>query len=63
MKKKLTPKVQSAAVLTVRDAAEMSPEMKQEIATWLRSQAKGLLKEGDNYSERFTARYLYTEKA
>lgn len=63
MKKQLPSKVKSAAVLTVRDAPNMTPEGKKAIAEWLRKQAKMLVKEGKNYSKRFTARYLYPEKA
>lgn len=49
----------TAAIVTIKDASAMSPEGKKEIAEWLRRQAKQLLKEGHNYSGRFTARYLY----
>lgn len=53
-------KEKCAASITIHDAADMSFKGKKEIADWLRKQAKMLLKEGDNYSTRFRASYLYT---
>lgn len=53
-------KEKSAAVLTVVKPDEMTPEGRKEIAAWLRRQAAALIKDGDRYAKRFTARYLYT---
>ena len=49
----------SAASLTIWEASQMSDKGKKAIAEWLRQQAKNLLKDGKNYSKRFTARYMY----
>lgn len=49
----------TAAVLTIKNAADMSPKGRREIADWLREQAKTLEAEGVQYSSRFRARYLY----
>lgn len=49
----------SAAILTIKEPAEMTPKGRKAIAEWLRQQAKDLIKYGDNYAKRFTARYLY----
>lgn len=52
-------KIQSAAILTVRDAPGMTKRGRKQIAAWMRRQAAFFEKHGDNYSKRFTARYLY----
>ena len=49
----------AAAILTIWEASNMSDKGKKAIAEWLRQQAKNLLKDGKNYSKRFTARYMY----
>ncbi len=46
------------AVLTIREAEIMPIERRKEIAEWLRKQAKGLLKQGSKYTNRFTARFI-----
>jgi hypothetical protein len=51
----------SAAVLTIFKANEMTEQGRRDIARWLRRHANWLVKEGDNYSERFTGRYIYME--
>ena len=56
---KTQPKVQSAAILTIKDADKMAPEGRKEIANWLRQQAKDLIKYGKNYNKKMIARYLY----
>jgi hypothetical protein len=50
---------QSAAVLTIFDASEMTPKGKCDIARWLRRQARFLTMHGYEMSKRFTARYMY----
>ena len=50
---------QSAAILTIKDAARMTPKGRKEIAQWLRIQAKNVERDGEEYARRFTARYLY----
>jgi hypothetical protein len=45
------------ATLNIHNAADLSPETRDKLATWLRRQANALVKEGQNYSPRFRARY------
>jgi hypothetical protein len=52
----------SAAVLTIKDGSQMTPEGRRSIAAWLRRQAKFFEKEGDQYADRFRARYLYRDE-
>jgi len=52
-------KKKSAAILTIKRAARMTPRGRKDIAAWLRRQASFLEKHAKEYSERFTARYLY----
>ena len=52
-------KKQSAAILTIFNASEMTPERRQDIAKWLDRQKKVLLTESGNLSKRYTARFLY----
>lgn len=52
-------KSESAAILTVKRAAEMTPKGRREIAKWLRRHADMLVRDGKDYSARFTGRYLY----
>ncbi len=51
----------SAVVLTIHDAADMHEQGKRDIANWLRRQADFLEAHADEYSSRYTARYLYDE--
>jgi hypothetical protein len=51
----------SAAVLTIKDAGNMTPEGRKEVADWLRQCAKTLVKHGKDYAPRFRARYLYRD--
>ena len=46
------------AILTVRRAAEMHPELRKDIATWLRRQATYLEKDASYYAPVFRARYI-----
>ncbi len=59
MAKKKAAKATAAAVLTLRDVDQMSPEGRKDIAAWLRRQASHLLRHGDDYASRFRARCLY----
>ena len=54
-----TKKEQSAAILTIKDAKNMTKKGRREIAAWLKRQADFLEQEGNLFSSRFTARYLY----
>lgn len=49
----------SAAVLMIKDGQDMTPGGRKRIAAWLRRQAAFLEKHGNEYANRFTARYLY----
>jgi len=49
----------SAAVLTIKNAGNMSKKGKKNIADWLRKQAKALIKDGHLYSKKIIIRYLY----
>ncbi len=46
------------ARLTIQDAETMTKERRQEIAQWLRENAKSILKDGDKYSKRFISRFI-----
>lgn len=48
-----------AARVVIYKASDMTPQGKRDIAKWLRKQASGLLKGGNKYVSRFTARYYY----
>lgn len=52
----------SAVVLTIRDAAKMTPEGRRDIARWLDRQKRFLLKHSQELSSRFTARYIYNDE-
>lgn len=48
------------AILTIKNPGMMTPTGLEEIATWLRKEANGLLKQGDAYSKsKFTARLFF----
>ena len=49
----------SAAIVTIRDAEQMTAKGRRDIAAWLKRQADALIKDGKLYSKRFTARYQY----
>lgn len=49
----------AAAVLTIRQASNMNPKGRIEVANWLRSQADKLQWDGPLYARTYTARYLY----
>lgn len=51
--------VKSAAIVIVKDAPKMTKRGRKAIAAWLRRQASFLEKHGNDFSGRFTARYLY----
>lgn len=52
MKKEQKPR----AILTIKDAGMLTPTGQKWVADWLKHQAEEILKEGSNYSKRFTAR-------
>jgi len=58
---KAKPKTKAAAILTIRDAANMSEKGRKDIVDWIRQQAKDLIKYGDDYSGTMRARYLYED--
>jgi predicted PhzF superfamily epimerase YddE/YHI9 len=48
-----------AAVLTVKDPERMTKRNRQQIASWLRKQARHFVARGDRYAKNFRARYIY----
>lgn len=54
--------MKSAAILTIKDAANMTKKGKKNIADWLRKQAKALIKDGHLYHKKIVIRYLYSDK-
>ena len=52
-------KEKSAAILTIKDAPAMTRKGRKDIASWLRRQAQFLEQHGQEFSHRFTGRYLY----
>ena len=53
-------KEKSAAIVTIKDAPNMTKRGRKQIAAWLRRQAGFLENHADKLSRRFTARYFYT---
>lgn len=51
----------SIATVTLHGAGEWTENGRRDIADWLRDQAWDLENEGENYSKRFTARYIVSE--
>ena len=54
--------IEIVARLTLKNVAKMTKAEKLTVANWLREQAKGLLKDGDNYSKCFGARHYATAR-
>lgn len=52
-------KEKSAAIVTIKDAGQMTRAGRKAIAEWLRNTARDLVKYGDQYDKGFRARYLY----
>lgn len=52
-------KPKSAAIVTIKDAPNMTAKGRRAVAKWLKRQADFLLSDHKNLSKRFTARYLY----
>lgn len=54
-------KVQSAAILTVKDISDMTPKGRKDIINWLLGQIKTIQKhhKKPGFAKRYTARYLY----
>lgn len=61
MKKRTkSKKLKAAAVLTVRDAGNMTAQGRRAIAAWLRRNARFLEEHGKDWDKDFVARYLYS---
>lgn len=54
--------VKSAAIVTIKDAAKMTPAGRRRIAKWLRSRATLLEKHGNLMASRFISRWIYEER-
>lgn len=52
-------KEHSAAIVTIKDAPSMTRKWRKDIAAWLRRQAQFLEQHGQEFSHRFTGRYIY----
>lgn len=52
----------SAAILTIKGAARMTPKGRLAIAEWLEKQAKDLVTYGSEYSETLRSHYRYREE-
>lgn len=50
---------QTRTLLTLKDYDNYSSKGRRDIAAWLRRHAKFLEQHGNQYSKRFTGRYLY----
>jgi hypothetical protein len=59
---KKSVKVETAAVVTINEAWDMTPRGRKDVADWLRRTAADLVKHGSEYGKRFTARYRYDAK-
>lgn len=57
MKREMNEK--AAAVLTIHDAARMTPKVRASVVQWLTKQAILLDQHSEQLSKRYTARYLY----
>jgi hypothetical protein len=55
-------KIETAAVVTINSAWDMTPRGRKDVADWLRRTATELVKHGSEYGNRFTARYRYNAK-
>jgi hypothetical protein len=60
-KKSMAKKVKNAVILTIKDAGNMTTKGRKQISDWLIKKAKDLIKEGNLYDKRFTARYQIPE--
>lgn len=58
MKKTAKKSRKAIVTVTINGANKMTPEGKKMIARWLRNTGTALVREGDEYAERFTARYI-----
>jgi hypothetical protein len=61
MPKNKQPKLKCAAVLTIRDGANMSRDGKRRIAAWLQRQMNFFKRHSKELSPSFRARYLYQD--
>jgi hypothetical protein len=53
--------MKSAAELLIKNAMDMTPKGRKDIAKWLRKCATGIVKDGHLYAERITFKYLYKD--
>lgn len=51
--------MQPEAKLTIPRADKLTAAQRRDLSAWLRKSAAHLLKHGDNYAPRFTARFFY----
>jgi hypothetical protein len=53
-------KLETAAIVTIKNASDMTPEGRVAIAQWLREQANYLIEHGSEYSKKCIFRYQYS---
>lgn len=53
----------AVAVITIKDAGEMTADGRKVIADWIRRQADDLERDGPEYAGRFRARYMTVDGA
>jgi len=57
--KNKTPKLKTAASITIYGADNMTLKGRRDVAHWMREQADFLVKYGEGYARRVQSRYLY----
>ena len=57
----MTTHDETAAILTIIDAANFSARGKKSVAAWLRRQANRLERSNKKMTKRYRARYIYQE--
>lgn len=54
--------MKAAAILTIKDAGDMTKKGRRDIANWIKKQANDLEILGDQYSSTLRARYFFEER-
>jgi hypothetical protein len=52
------PDQKAVAMLTIRKAGKMTPGGRKALSAWLVKMSKAIIKDGERYSDRFTAGYF-----
>jgi hypothetical protein len=59
MSKKTKSEDKVAAILTIKNAADMAPKGRRAVAEWLHEKADALIYRGNDFSPTWRARYLH----